>query len=255
MKIDFLIPHHNDERIIRAINSICNNYFNDNFRIIVLDTGFNKSLSAKISKSIRYSDIHIINKDKGIFDALNKALDISDSEWVGWIGSDDLLAKEFSPEEVFGLSNKYAAISFTTVFFSDKNKSILRIYKPIHSKFLRMIGAHVPHFSTYVRTSIAKNIKFDLNWGNYSDQKFFYLIEQNYEIKISNNISTLMSSGGTSNYSLISIIKMNISVFINFTKHTNIFHAFFYVIFKIFYKLTQKINLKSKNYLMGQIKD
>jgi len=253
MKIDFLIPHHNDERIIRAIYSIHNNPYSNNFRIIVLDTGFNKSLSNLISNTIRQDDIHIIERDNGIFDALNKGLDISNSEWVGWIGADDLIAKEFNPKEIFSLSIKYAAISYTTVFFSENRRSITRIYKPINNKFLRMNGAHVPHFSTYVRTNIAKKIKFDLAWGNFADQKFFYLIEKYYHIKPLACVSTLMSSGGTSNYSFISIIKMNLNVFLNYSRFTNFLHAFIYIKIKLLYKLTQKINLKSRYYLIKEI--
>lgn len=253
MLIDFIIPHHNDSRVIRAIDSIISHKSSNKYRIIVQDTGVNTALSLDISSKLRITDLHIIQGDKGIFDALNKGLENVESEWVGWIGSDDLLASEFDPSHLINVNNDVSAISYETIFFSDSTKKIKRIYKPLNAPLLRQWGAHVPHFSTYVRSGIAKNLKFDLNWDNFGDQKFFYLIEKNHKLKVVDNLSTLMSDGGTSNSSIFSILRMNASVFRRYSNLTNVFHAVVFIFIKFIYKISQKNNLKSKKYLCNEI--
>lgn len=253
MIIDFIIPHHNDPRIIRAINSIVSHKYSSLFRIIIHDTGANAALSFDISSKLRRIDLHIIQSDNGIFDALNKGLEIVESEWVGWIGSDDMIAAEFNPLYLINCNYDVSAVSYETIFFSDRAKEIRRIYKPVNSPLLRRWGAHVPHFSTYVRANIAKKIKFDLSWSNFGDQKFFYLIEKNHKLIVVNNLSTLMSDGGTSNSSFLSILRMNANVFKCYSNFTNIFHATVFIFIKFIYKFSQKNNLKSKKYLCLEI--
>lgn len=253
MLVDFIIPHHNDSRVLRAIDSILSHKSSSLFRIILQDTGANATLSFNIASKLRTTDLHIIQPDNGIFDALNKGLESVESDWVGWIGSDDLIANEFDPSYLINCNNNISAVSYETIFFSDRTKNIKRIYKPLDMPLLRRWGAHVPHFSTYVRSNVAKNIKFDLCWNNFGDQKFFYLIEKNNKLVVVNNLSTLMSDGGTSNSSILSMLKMNVNVFRCFSDLTNVFHASIFIFIKFIYKISQKINLKSKKYLCNEI--
>lgn len=244
--IDFIIPHHNDHKIINAINSIKKNSYSDLYRIIVMDTGSNLVLSKLIAESLRKRDLHIIEKDEGIFDALNKGLELASARWVGWLGADDLLSLNFNPSYISNIDPSYDIASYTTFFYSLRNKKILRVYRPVGSKLLRSMGAHLPHFSTYVRLKALKKIRFDIKKRNYADQIFFLELEKLSRVKIIRNVSTYMAAGGSSNESIHGIITTNKNVFNTIKQKTNMVNAFVYISIKLIYKIIQKFIPPSK---------
>jgi len=206
-----------------------------------MDTGANIDLSKMISESLRKNDLHIIEGDNGIFDALNKGLEISSANWIGWLGADDLLSMDFNPQHILKADPAYDIVSYSTFFYSLKKKNILRVYRPVRSKLLRRMGAHLPHFSTYVRLGAAKSFRFDITKRNFADQIYFLELENFYKVKILKDISTYMASGGVSNESFFRIISTNKVVFNAIKDKTNTIHAFIYISIKIMYKIFQKI--------------
>jgi glycosyltransferase len=205
-----------------------------------MDTGENIELSEKISKSLRMNDVHIKERDQGIFDALNKGLNISTAKWIGWIGADDLLSLNFNPKHILNVDETCNIVSYSTFFYSLNTQNILRVYRPVKSKLLRKMGAHLPHFSTYVRLEAVKSFRFDITKRNFADQIYFFELEKLYNVKILKDISTYMASGGSSNESFFGILSTNKKVFTAIKEKTNAIHAFVYIGIKIIYKIIQK---------------
>lgn len=89
--LSVIIPTYNSEKTIeRCLNSlICQTF--KNFEVCIVD---NKSLDKTLSKASNfYSDFNdikaISEPDKGVYDAMNKGIDIARGDWLYFLGSDD----------------------------------------------------------------------------------------------------------------------------------------------------------------------
>ena len=130
--------------------------------------------------------------------------------------------------------------SFSSLFFDSVLHKSSRLYFVVRSPLLRKFGFHLPHFSTFIKSSLAKNLTFDYSLANYADQLYFIEAEKYSSVSVINSVSTLMQSGGSSNTSLLGIFKTNCNVFHSLNRYFGPIHAFFYISFKILYKTMQK---------------
>jgi len=97
-----IIPTYNSELILNeTLDSILSQQFED-FEILIMD-GLSTDGTLSIAQSKKDNRIRIYSeKDKNIFDAMNKGLKLSSGEWIYFIGSDDT----FFDNEVLGKVNK-----------------------------------------------------------------------------------------------------------------------------------------------------
>lgn len=99
--LTIIIPTYNSEKTIYAcIASILSQSFSD-FEIILVD-GLSLDNTLNIVKSLQSDKIKILSeKDEGIYDAMNKGIDIAKGKWLYFLGSDDKLHNNNVLEEVF----------------------------------------------------------------------------------------------------------------------------------------------------------
>ena len=100
-KISIIIPSFNDARIERTVKSVLHQKFNrKDMQIIILDGGSDKNEFATILNFLeKECDILISEPDNGIFDGLNKGLDLANGELIFMIGSDDYLISNLAFEK------------------------------------------------------------------------------------------------------------------------------------------------------------
>jgi glycosyltransferase involved in cell wall biosynthesis len=244
--VDFLVPQFQDHRIIRAIRSITHHPEADRFRIILLDGGRDATLQAAVAAELRSRDIHRVAPDKGIYDALNTGLDMATAPWIGWIGSDDLLASTFSGGHLADAPEGAAFVAFTTLFFNDTDGAVLRVYRPSDSRLLRANGFHLPHFSTFIRTEVARTIRFDIHQRNFADQLYMQELEAAHLGKVVDAVSTLMCAGGISNSSSATILRTNAEVERAIATRIGPIRSKLYVGLKLLYKVGQTLPAKLK---------
>lgn len=88
-----IIPAYNAAKdIATALGSVCGQQFQD-FEVVVMD-GVSTDNTAAIVQSLAENDSRIrliIQKDTGIYDAMNKGLSQSKGKWIYFLGSDDVL--------------------------------------------------------------------------------------------------------------------------------------------------------------------
>lgn len=91
-----IIPAYNAATdIAAALNSICGQRFRD-MEIIVMD-GVSTDNTAAIVQDMAASDSRIrlvVEKDAGIYDAMNKGVKLAAGKWIYFLGSDDRLHNE-----------------------------------------------------------------------------------------------------------------------------------------------------------------
>jgi glycosyltransferase len=240
--IQFIIPSYNDIRILETIRSI--KVFDDinSTGVIVIDGGSNSDILNAIKKILDQQDILISEKDKGIFDALNKGLRTSSSEIISWIGSDDLITPYIKASHVRQQLAYSDILLFDTELINDKNRVVRRTPSyPSKHRFLRSF-INVPHFSSFGKRYLFIKEEFDVNLRG-ADIKYFYdlLTIHKPKIKTSSKVGTYQRLGGFSNSSIFGMLKTYSELISFFRERTNLIVAYCCIFLKVSFKITNVI--------------
>jgi len=200
--IDIIIPSFNDLRIIRTISSIRVNKSYNLTKLIIIDGGSNESLLRLIRPLLRDTDFLISENDNGIFDALNKGLNSSKSEFIYWLGSDDFINVNYDFDNAIAIFKKDSGIHgicYKTLFFNDFNITRSLFIKNASLNRYKL-GFHLPHFSTIWRRSSIGDLRFDLEYRISSDYDFFFKLfkSNSVNVKCINQVMVFMQEGGNS---------------------------------------------------------
>ena len=128
--ITIIIATYNAEKFLTAaLNSIREQLYK-NFELIIID---GKSTDSTIDIFNRNKDIvaySISEKDKGIYDAWNKGIEVSKGDWVLFIGADDILLPDAILNYVAFIEKNYHQdkdyISSKIQLISPKSESIVK---------------------------------------------------------------------------------------------------------------------------------
>ena len=89
-KISIIVVSLNTKKLfLKTINSILKQKYK-NFEIIVVDGKSSDGTQEIILKKKFLFSKYIIEKDKGIYHAMNKGIDLSNSEWTIFMNSGDI---------------------------------------------------------------------------------------------------------------------------------------------------------------------
>ena len=233
-KIDIIIPSFNDIRILKAIRSVRNADDIDCARLILIDGGSPQHVLAGISKELCQDDILISEADHGIFDALNKGLDISTSEYIGWLGSDDYYSKDFKLSEVLEGLEKNDLIMYDTAHIKS-GLVVRKTYARMTNAFSIKLGFNNPHFSTFLHTNVIGANRFNINLKSSDIEFFLRIFSQNCKVLRENRVSTFMELGGYSTSSTAAILERTYELWPVYRAYTKIW--LLSPIIKLFYKV------------------
>lgn len=238
-KIAIIILSFNDERIARAINSVIKNDMKQITRIIVVDGGSNSSTISIINSLLRDDDILVSENDEGIFDGLNKGIDIVTEDYFGWLGSDDHFphCNSFFDKILFDFSDSKDAVVLDCHMVSQDNK-LIRITKA-RSKEEIIIGKHNGHFSTFLKTASLNNLRFDLKMGSFADILFFldFFTQKHIDISFKDRIGCFQEVGGVSNATFYYTLSSNFKLFRVLLKKIGFHKALQFLFNKLFTKI------------------
>lgn len=237
--LSIIIPSYNDPRILRAIDSIRD--FDDGglVSIVVIDGGSKQALIDDIASKLSTQDILVSEPDKGIFDALNKGLAASNTDYIGWIGSDDTFSGDIKASEVIlNLESCDLFIANTAHVHGDTVTRITHSWPSRHN--LARLGLNNPHFSTFGRSALLKRERFPLNLRGADIEYFLCIFRHKPMVRTTSKISTFMEEGGFSNSSYKSIIKTNAELYSVYKTHVSAPIAALAVATKLGYKIAVK---------------
>lgn len=188
----------------------------------------------------------ISEKDKGVYDAMNKGIKIAKGKIISILNSDDIYFNNKVLSEIFNLYNNGFEIIYGDLIIKDfKMSKIIRTW--IVGKYYDngfKFGWHPAHPSFFVSKNVYDTIGlFDLNYKIASDfdfmlRSFNSKIFKSFYIK---KITTVMRIGGMSTGSLSNIIKGNREI-LKSLKNQGYNHIYFYVIRRFFKKIKQYFN-------------
>lgn len=106
--ISIIIPTHNSANTIHlALDSICCQTFTE-YEVLVIDnTSTDETLERVMHYASRNSKITVhTEKDNGVYDAMNKGIDLAKGKWLYFLGDDDDFYDHLVLEDVSSILNK-----------------------------------------------------------------------------------------------------------------------------------------------------
>lgn len=162
----------NGERYLeQTIKSVINQTY-INIEYIIIDGGSADSTLDIIQKYKNIIDYWVSESDKGIYDGMNKGVDLAKSEWIIFINAGDRFYENNTVERIF--FGKNYDVDF---IYGDceivYNPKFSRIQKAGEIKNLWK-GMIFSHQSLFVRYSVFKKYKFNINNKIGADYEFIY---------------------------------------------------------------------------------
>ncbi|MGB2742328.1 MAG: glycosyltransferase family 2 protein [Cognaticolwellia sp.] len=216
MKVSIITATYNSEStIIDTIKSLESQTYMDIEYIIVDGLSTDSTIELIKERSSRVSTF-IIEKDKGIYDALNKGLAAATGDIVGFLHSDDLFASDSSVSNLVaafepGSDAIYADLEYVSK--QDLNK-VVRLWRSGTFNLTKIrSGWMPPHPTFYMKTSLYKKLGgFNLNYKIAADYDSLlrYLWINKIKVSYLPEVLIKMRVGGASNRSLTNIYKKSL---------------------------------------------
>ena len=122
----------------------------------------------------KYAEIYpyikwISEKDEGIYNAMNKGIDLSSGEWIYFLGADDIFYSEGVLDDIF---NQEDISNFDVIYGNVQWGNAGREYDGQFSK-LDLLHKNICHQAIFTRKSVFDKIgKFDTNYKIWADWVF-----------------------------------------------------------------------------------
>lgn len=214
MKVSIITATYNSSKtIIDTIKSLEQQTYS-NIEYIIIDGASQDNTLDIIKKHSKKVSLIISEPDLGIYDALNKGIQLSTGDIIGFLHSDDIFAYPNAIEDlVFTLeSNDTQAVYADLEYVSKDNISnVIRKWKSGDYKQSNLKkGWMPPHPTFYMKRDLYINYGgFDLNFKISADYDSLlrYLWLNNISISYLPKVVTKMRIGGASNRSFYNILK------------------------------------------------
>lgn len=161
--ISIICPTYNVEGCIRDLIESVLAQTSDAYELLIVDGG-SKDSTIEIVKEYQGKLRYISENDHGIYDAMNKGVDMAKGEWLYFIGADDSLYSPTAIEEVLPyLNNKKTDVVLCKINSSE--------YGIIGSELSRklMFKNVVNHQGALYRKSVFENYRYSLEYSISAD--------------------------------------------------------------------------------------
>lgn len=167
-----------------------------NYQYIIIDGASNDGTVDIIKKYSNNIDVFLTEKDKGIYDAMNKGLDASEGEYVYFLGADDFLHSDSLTTDLL-------------TFIQDKRPDlILGNIKYTHGQVITPVFNHklllhnsVHHQGTFYLSKHFNSFRYDISFKLISDYELnlnLYLARKSLKLLFIDYIIALCTDNGMS---------------------------------------------------------
>jgi glycosyltransferase involved in cell wall biosynthesis len=218
MKISIVTVCYNSEKTLsQTFQSVAIQNYQDLEYIIVdgLSQDSTPSIIQEWLPKLPGQIIVICEKDKGIYDAMNKGLARATGDVVGFLNSDDVFADENTLAKIAnGFEESSADMVYGDLVYTKETdlSKVTRTWRlgPLPSLGMKT-GWHPAHPTMYIRRQIIQQEPFDLDFRIAADYEMMVRLIERQKISSHYIASTLvkMREGGASNQSFKNIFKAN----------------------------------------------
>lgn len=194
------VSYNAEETIERTISSVLNQEYQGKLEYLVIDGG-STDKTVEIIRSYEQDLNWISEKDEGIYDAMNKGIQMANGEWIGILNSDDWYAKN-ALKKVGDYIQKNPAVDFLigkmirVDSFGKKGKIVAA---PNYKEGILKPNNHP---ATFVKGTVYSELgPFDLRYKIAADLELIMRVNANPKVNIgtTNHLLTYMQEGGASN--------------------------------------------------------
>jgi glycosyltransferase involved in cell wall biosynthesis len=155
-----------------TIKSVINQNY-DNIEYIIIDGGSTDGTLDILRKYQKVIDYWITEADNGIYDAMNKGIDLANGEWINFMNAGDSFLNPTVIKNIF--YEKY----FENIQIIYGNHKIRRKNNLIRQAKIGKVknlwqGSQFCHQATFVAVDFHKSFPFDLHTKIVADFEFFY---------------------------------------------------------------------------------
>lgn len=244
-KLSIIIPvFQNLLGLQKSIESIKNQIFKD-YEVWIIDGGSDldtQNYLSTLEKPFYYQS----SIDKGIYDAMNKGIQLAKGDWLYFLGSDDVLFDENSLNTVFCNTNvKAESIIAGKVVYSGSQPAFIynakkKVKEVFWSNFM-WIRNGLHHQSTFYKKEIFETVKYNLKYPVLADYWLnLYLFKHGFSCKVVHAIFAKCSADGISKSGDWTIYEEEINLKIALSN--KVLKPLFYCIAKIKYSFRKRLH-------------
>jgi glycosyltransferase involved in cell wall biosynthesis len=248
MKISIITVVRNNASTIKdTIDSVLKQTYS-NVEYIVIDGSSTDGTIEIIQGYKKYIKKFISEKDKGVYDAMNKGINLATGDVIGLLNGDDVYFDETVLQNVANAFKKNESdCVYGDLYYVERNNldEIVRYWKS--SKFKKgsfARGWHPPHPTFFLKKEVySKYGLYDIEMKVSADFDLMLRLLEKYNIT-SHYLPTIlvrMRTGGMSNKTIKNIIISNQSILRSFDKYKIKINKFMYLIYRLLPKVMQMI--------------
>lgn len=195
IKVSVIIPVYNCPSLERAIESIP---IHQEIEIIVIDGGSNQDIIDIIEAHQDKIDYYISEKDRGLYDAMNKGVLVARGEWIITLAADDQLIcdplsiiEKYDDEQCDLICGNIIAKDFWNYYF---------ILGPEENLKMLLLRCSICHPGTFFRKTVYQRYGlYDLQYKCAADHELFLRIwKQKAQFKLIPDFIACFTYGGIS---------------------------------------------------------
>jgi len=197
MKLSIITVNlNNKDGLQKTIDSVISQTFKD-FEWIVIDGGSTDGSKELIEKYSDYISYWVSEPDKGIYNAMNKGIEVALGEYLLFLNSGDILFEDHTLSFVFNLNIKTDIISGQVE--RNDTHALLRKYNP--NIFFQIYDDTLNHQGTFIKRDLCKKYKYDESLRIVSDWKFWIesIILNHATITVIDSVISIQDMDGLSN--------------------------------------------------------
>jgi glycosyltransferase involved in cell wall biosynthesis len=195
-----------EAHIGRCIESVIAQQY-PNLEYIIIDGGSTDATLSIVKKYSRHITRLVSEPDRGVYDAMNKGIQLATGEVVGTLNADDFFASEDIITTIRNVFlQKSIDIAYGDLDYVDLNETIIRRWrtKP-YIKGIYNWGWMPPHPTFYCKRSLFEKLGlYKLDYGTAADYELMlrFMHSTNLNTFYINKVLVKMQLGGLSNQSL-----------------------------------------------------
>lgn len=158
------------DTIEETILSVLNQTYK-NIEYILVDGGSTDGTVDIIKKYADKIAYWVSEPDKGIYDAMNKGIDVATGEWINFMNSGDIFYSNIVIEKIIERVSRGIAVIYGDVILKYSWGNVLKKALPINIMNRRFPFSHQ---SCFINITFMKELKYDTSFKICADYNFFY---------------------------------------------------------------------------------
>ncbi len=217
MRISIVTPVFNDVRVGRALESIFAQKHEHQLETIVIDAGSTDGTMDVLERYRSDVDILISEPDRGIYDGMNKGIQLSTGDVVGILNADDRYSDPHVLTDVLDtFADESVDAAYGDIVYMDEAGAVSRYWRSgAPGLWAWYLGWMPPHPSFFVRKRVYdKYGVFDLDFSIAADYELMlrFVVKHRITTKYMRRVLVNMAPGGNSTKSIANIVKANLEV-------------------------------------------